>query len=757
MKALALFRQQAMAQAAALSAAMLSAAPAFATPPSGSPYRTDAQQSRVEDATSRGIRQVNMITCYMSAMRPDALVNQGDYLALIDEKKCDEGNRASAGNAGSTGNNAPSYTTAVVNSSRASNDDPMRAKIWIDQADADFSATIFVNLSATEAPSAANPFGAFRVDYCGLAAGLPGCMMNGFLEAGAGGVSYYEVENGGAQSKALRLALSGSDSGAGSMSLQEGGPAQTFRFAYNADLFLRGTGAGANQCFTRDATDAATGMSVWRYGLYDAATGAREERRLGFPIEYTNSGRTHNGYMGYHGLWLPPDAQPATGSTLTRVQYNDQGPPTRTDYTLVKAEGRLTKYTKQTRTLASMDKIRLQTFVGDATGLFTGATSFRQYEMYWDNANTDFKVTAMIDCSSGQCQTATLPNEQSVSPAFFAPRGGMRGYSQSLGGELFVPLSGGGVDANAVQVAYRVQELVYPADMPATLHCLRDCPTAASLAAYFGNGAPPPSPYAGSSFNNFLPTAGGAVVSYSTQAASALLLDGASQPVVMADREALEQRPSYRQGVRTGRLFTNLAAAQCPLNSAQYCEFQVEQMDVYYQWETGANNWNQFAALRDGQGNVVQFDAPLAVNFTVPVGPRYGDYAGKTLVLQYGGFGELWGIPGACVSPLTNEPAACDSQGARYVPSFVIPFDETQGRVQAGNRTLLVKWLEREIRFARKPLSMCTDAGIALPASLSLPTAADLRNPSDAASPVYIGTKPAVSGAPRVVHGEVKY
>jgi hypothetical protein len=91
------------------------------------------------------------------------------------------------------------------------------------------------------------------------------------------------------------------------------------------------------------------------------------------------------------------------------------------------------------------------------------------------------------------------------------------------------------------------------------------------------------------------------------------------------------------------------------------------------------------------------------------------------------------------------------------VPSFVIPFDEVQGRVVAGNRTLLVKWLEREIRFARKPLVSCTNAGITLPSGLTLPTAADLANPSDASSPIFIGTKPAVSGAPRVVHGEVKY
>ena len=764
LRAIRAFRPHLIALAAA------AAAPALAAPPAGSPYRTDAQQSRVEDATSRGIKQVNTITCYMAAMRPDALVNQGDYLALIDEKKCDDSARSSTGNAGggsgaSGGANAPSYTNAVVNSTRTSNADPMRARIWVDESEPGVSATIFVNLSASEAPSAGNPFGVFRLDYCGRAEGLLGCMNHGYLEALAGGVSYFEIESGGGgggggggpQTKALRLTLSGNDGGAGSMSFQESGNASSFSFAYNADYFLRGTGVGANQCFSRDAADPATGMSVWRYGLYDEATGAREERRSGFPIEFASGDRTYNGHMGYYGLWLPPEARAASGATVTRVQYNDEGPPTRTDYTLVKAEGRMTKYSKQTRTLASMDKIRLQTFVDNVSGFFAGAAPFKQYEMYWDHSAGDFKVTAMIDCNNGPCQPTTLPTEQSVSPSFFAPRGGLRGWSQSLGGELFVPLqSGVSVDASAVLVAYRTQELVYPADMPATLFCLRDCPTAASIAAFFASGSSVVSPYAGSSYNNWMATAAAAVVSYGTQSNTALLLDGAGQAVVMADAEALEAR-NYRQGVRTGRLFTDLEAARCPQDTPRFCEFRVEEMATYYQWETGANNWNQFAALRDGAGAVVPFDAPLPVNFTVPSGAAYGDYAGKTLVLQYGGFGELWGIPGRCVSAMNNDEVACDSANARYVPSFVIPFDEVQGRVLAGNRTLLVKWLEREIRFARKPLPTCTNAGITLPSSMSLPTAADLANPSDPASPIYIGTKPSVSGAPRVVHGEVKY
>src|SRR3954468_10008532 len=137
---------------------------AFADPPSSSAYATDAQQSHVEDATSRGIGQVNMITCIMSAMRPDALVNDGAYIALVDMQKCDPNARASTDNAsGATG--ASTFARATLNPPPTSNSDPMRARIWIDDPESP-DAIISINMSATAAPTAINPYAQFRLDYC---------------------------------------------------------------------------------------------------------------------------------------------------------------------------------------------------------------------------------------------------------------------------------------------------------------------------------------------------------------------------------------------------------------------------------------------------------------------------------------------------------------------------------------------------------------------------------------------------------------
>ena len=70
---------------------------------------------------------------------------------------------------------------------------------------------------------------------------------------------------------------------------------------------------------------------------------------------------------------------------------------------------------------------------------------------------------------------------------------------------------------------------------------------------------------------------------------------------------------------------------------------------------------------------MVAFDAPQNIAYTVPNDPAYGSYAGVPILLQFNGFGNLYGIPGNCVDPINNAPVACNVPNARYVPLFSIP------------------------------------------------------------------------------------
>jgi len=225
-------------------------------------------------------------------------------------------------------------------------------------------------------------------------------------------------------------------------------------------------------------------------------------------------------------------------------------------------------------------------------------------------------------------------------------------------------------------------------------------------------------------------------------------------------------QPQFQNGVMTGKLFdanddTNV---RCDADTTKYCGAKLNDLQVYYQWQTGTQNWSQFFALRAPTGSCAgstdafcRFDPPLSVTYSVPNDSvAYGVYAGQDVILQYGGFGNLWGVPGTCVDRFTNASVDCGQggQNVRWVPAFAIPFDTTAGRVTAGSTSYFAKWLDREVRFSSAP-SGCT--GLTLPANLTLPTAGGALNPGVSTSADYIGAAPVVTGAPRVIHGEVKY
>ena len=103
---------------------------------------------------------------------------------------------------------------------------------------------------------------------------------------------------------------------------------------------------------------------------------------------------------------------------------------------------------------------------------------------------------------------------------------------------------------------------------------------------------------------------------------------------------------------------------------------------------------------------------------------------------------------------MTNEPASRDGQNTRYVPAFAIPGGAT---ITRGDNSHLVKWLDREIRFAKLDPAECSALTVPTSGEVTLPTVDAFNDPSDENGDNYIGAKPVVEEAPRVIHGDVKY
>ncbi len=753
---------------------------ALAVPPTTSTYYTDVTNSYVHDQTSKVMSELNMILCFMNALGPDQMVNlttnSGNYIALVDKNTCGGGE----GSGGQSSNTGPAYTSVVVNSARASNSDPMLVKAWLHFPE-DNDQRISVYASASQAPTATLPYGVFRMDFCGNPPSQTDCASDkGFINSTTSGLSFYSAGNQGGSSNETALRLNAASSTAGSGIVQHTDTfsgTTTFRFAYDANYFIRNDGT-TEVCFDRSLTNTNADESVWRYGLYDA-NGAHVTRSSGFPVEYTDTtvtpNITYNGYIGYHGLWMPVSVP--TGATVQQVTYGTSG-PTKTPYTLLTTGGKLSKFTTALKTLPQLDKVTFwywaQSDVGNGSVIAAGS----QYELYWNNVAGQFIVSGKQNITSNNMEP--LPGgEAAVANADMVAANpwGLFGWSQMMGGQFGIKgneLALLTTTPSAINVVTQIQDIVYPSQFAAIggLKCINDCPTAALIAESNGAG-PSTTPY---SNQGWTPVAETAFVSYTLDATTGNLVDAASGAVVSTATTG-----TNANGVRSGRLVTPAAAAAMITakeasgvcggsTAAGACtSFGYNQGDVdflpegssYYVWETGANQWNQLALLMSGS-TPVTFDPPLSVNFVVPSDAKYGSYQGATIRLDYGGFGDLWGIPNECIDVATN--AACvfsggsttPQQNQRWTSKFSIPFDTTNGVVTAGATTYYVKPLDKEIRLAKIPTATCTTAGLAVPAagSVTLPVVGDWINPTTSA-----GTKPtfATVPAPQMIHGVKQY
>jgi hypothetical protein len=741
----------------ALAAAVLAGGAVQAQIPSTAPYVTDPQNVYVQDDTSKGIGNLNTVLCVIGSIDPSDMVNAGAYIALVDMNKCN----SKGGGSNSSATGATNYAKAVVSVTRASNNDPMIGKVWMSFTENGMPLTVYAYLSATQSPTDAPPYGVFRMDYIGKANGQIG--FNGYVDSQPGTISFLET---GANSSNTALAMSASSTtaGSGTMSIASGGGgggSATFNFAYSSSYFRRSDGTN-DECFDRSKANASA--SVWQYGTYNANDGSRvDQAHPGFPIVATYNGASYYGYANYWGINFQgldlnsiADASPIPNLTVT-----DQRPSNTTAYNLSKAGGKLTQWTQTATTLGALDGIPFM-FGADLTNQTSNTTAvsgWNNWIVQWDTSSQTFTVTGIQTCGSNGCVPSALAgNATATINASFLASNPIMGWSDSFGGNLNIPSTG---SAHAVSdaVYYYTQSTVLPGSSgePTALYCLSQCPTAAALSA-FPTGGSSASPFGNGTGQQWFSAPSANTVTYAFGATG--LLESSTAMVL----EQASQYPSgsmYAQnGIMTGRLFdTAFSAANCPSGMPAGTVCEPANPTVYYTWQTGPNQWSQSLWLTKASDNsVVALDPPQNVPYTVPTGAAYGTFAGKSILLQFNGFGNLFGVPGYCVDPVTNATVDCSVNGSRYVPMFSIPDGATMTLPATSGTSavpLIVKALDAEVRLKNLGTSASSPCASMTLSAMTLPSGGT-HDPSNSTDSEYLGTMPTVTGAPKVIDGVVQ-
>src|SRR6185437_12776040 len=419
---------------AAVAAALLGSTAAQAAPPAGSPYVTDPQNLTVQDETAQGIGSLNMVLCVVGSMDAGEMVNSGAYVALVDMNKCQTAKGDSSAAGGAT-----NYANAVVNVTRATNSDPMIAKVWLSFTQEGSPVKVYGYLSATQSPTDAPPYGTFRMDYIGEFDGNVG--FNGYIDSTTPGVIKFLETGRQSDDTALAMSASSTTSGSGTMYIGDpgnGAGAVNFNFAYDPSYFHRSDGTH-DQCFDRSKANAS--LAVWQYGTYNANDGTRvDQAHPGFPVLATSGGNSYYGFANYWGINFQgfdiPDGAPVAGVTVT-----DQRPGNTTSYALNKVGGKLTKWTQASATLAALDGLPFQ-YSGDLTGRTTGnanVAGFNNWVLQWNATPGNFTVIGVQDCSGPNgCVTSPLNPVATVNADAFdtVP---ISGFANSYGGNINIP------------------------------------------------------------------------------------------------------------------------------------------------------------------------------------------------------------------------------------------------------------------------------------------------------------------------------
>jgi hypothetical protein len=584
----------------------------------GTDYTNQTKDTWVDDTDA--LDMVNSIlgacqdTCY------ENFVNSGPYRALVQSVS---ESKQSQGGASTTSSTTESLMELTVEVTRASNSAPMIVKVWVEEPNGPGGMPMLIRgyFEVTEAVSAQYPYGLLEAHFRGKMLSPDGsegseiftmAMKIGadggdvviqFVESGDEGSGQFEWNN------RVRVAANAAITQGAAYAYQyqnsawDGERESIAYFAFNEDYFK--VKVNDNEPKVYDKND--FNYRVFRYKLFGQGDGSKVTRNSGFPIQLSSG---ENAYIGYWGLWTPYGIDVNDGDTVTKVDTN-------VEYTLVKKRGKLRKHTKAQIGLADLDAAEMS-YWNEGT----------DYVITWDSATQKFKKIGKRNQQNGQISYYP-PAEQSVIDGINEWDGA---WCEALSaflplGRLFKDDSGNPRDpANSDIIFYHGEQTISPA-------------TVQDLTLYYW-GYAPDAPITQTHIDN------------AAQAEAAYWQNPPVEKTYFFDASELMLKEDSEDGdefIVPAGLDLSGSIYECglhmmPLTETPYTAddwWKAHDADEYYSWETGPNEWNQFATLRDSSGDYVEFDAPLIFSYThSTANDLNGDatHNGKKFRIDYDGF-----------------------------------------------------------------------------------------------------------------------
>ena len=585
----------------------------------GSDYSNQAKESWSDDAEALDI--INDILQVCADSEYENFVNQGPYKAMVSPVgESDQ----SQGGSSSSNQTTEELMEVILDVTRANSSAPMIIRIWVEEDDGPGGDPMRIRgyFEVTEGVSARYPYGLMEAHFRGNKLAADGTegdeTFNMALKLGAdtSGNAVVQFTDIGSEDdqgftfeweERVRIISDAAlTTGKAYVYTKEtdfpqGQPTVIESTAYIAfnDQYMKVKEGANTKVYDKDSLY----HQIYRYRLFDAGTGAAvQAANSGFPVTFASG---IHGYVGYYGLWAPPAANVQNGTVATNVHTGEQ-------YTVFMVNGKLRRHTAA------------QILLGDLVDAeFSFYDDGNDYVLTW--TGTEFRRIGERNNQNGQVDYLP-PAQQVVITNFNEWEGAWCEQMQAFLnlGQLF---ANGGTPENSDIVKYHEEATVFPGDLDVL----------ANLTLYHW-GYVPDAPIDQAAVNN----ARAAEEAYWNQQnqteneftfdfLSFLLRDQGGDAVVLGDALALENT-RYENGLHLMPLTTQ--------SFSQQNSWQAHQEAIFYSWETGQDDWNQFTTLVNAAGVHLKFDAPLTMAYTHQTANDINNEAthnGKKFRLEYDG------------------------------------------------------------------------------------------------------------------------